>query len=107
MLPLVVIGRDGREQALEAAHGCMLMETLRDASTGIEGTCGGAMSCGSCHVYVGDEWAAQLPPRSEDEQAMLEAIGDFVEIRPGSRLSCQIAMQAKLAGLKLEVAPAV
>ena len=83
------------------------MDTLRDADTGIEGTCGGAMSCGTCHVYVDPSWADRLPPKGEDEAAMLEAISDFVELRPSSRLSCQIAIDDSLDGLRLEIAPPV
>lgn len=94
-------------RTLDAAMDCSLMDTLRDGNTGIEGTCGGAMSCGTCHVYVDAEWLAQLPARTEDEQMMLDAIAEFVEIRPTSRLSCQIPMHSALAGIKVTIAPAV
>ena len=107
MTDVQVIGRDGVERTIDAANGCPLMESLREANTGIEGTCGGACSCGTCHVYVAAEWAARLPAKSEDEAMMLDAIGEFVEIRPTSRLSCQIPMKDKLAGLSVEVAPPV
>lgn len=107
MTQLKVLRRDGAEEGIDAAPGELLMEVLREANTGIEGTCGGAMSCGTCHVYVSDDWLRHLPPRSEDEQAMLDAIGDFVEIRPNSRLSCQIRCSEKLSGLIVEVAPAI
>ena len=107
MPELIVTGRDGAQSTIDASVGSPLMEVLREASTGIEGTCGGAMSCGTCHVYVAAEWASRLPPKSEDEIAMLEAIGDFVEIRPNSRLSCQIRVNDALNGLRVEVAPAV
>lgn len=99
--------RDGSEHTLDADAGMPLMETLRDAGFGIEGTCGGAMSCGTCHVYVADAWLAKLPPKSDDEAAMVEAISDFVQLRPGSRLSCQLLPDATLDGLQVEIAPPV
>lgn len=105
-MPLVhVEGRDGAARELEAQSGCSLMDALRDGGAGVDGTCGGMMSCGTCHVYVAAEWVARLPAKSEDEQAMLEAIGELVSLRPGSRLSCQIPMEPGLAGLRLSVAP--
>ncbi len=102
-----VTGRDGAERALEATGGCALMDTLRDAGTGIDGTCGGMMSCGTCHVYVDPAWSDRLAPKSDDEQMMLDAIGELVELRPSSRLSCQIAVTDALDGLKVEIAPPV
>ena len=98
--------REGSERELDALAGCALMDALRDANTGVDGTCGGAMSCGTCHVYVDAAWADRLPPKSEDEAAMLEAIAEIVPVKPNSRLSCQIPMSEALSGLSLEIGPA-
>ncbi|MDB5987413.1 MAG: ferredoxin [Nevskia sp.] len=105
MAEVRVTGRDGSERRLEASNGIALMDTLRDAGTGVEGTCGGACACGTCHVYVAQNWVDKLPPKSEDEQMMLEAIGELVEVRSTSRLSCQIQISDTLAGLALEIGP--
>lgn len=107
MAAVQVQGRDGVEQTIDATTGIALMESLRDANTGVDGTCGGAMSCGTCHVYVDPGWASRLPARSDDEAAMLEAIGELVPLRACSRLSCQLPMTEELSGLKVEIAPAV
>ncbi len=95
----------GAERKLDAPNGRPLMEALRDASLDLLGTCGGQCSCGTCHVYVNPAWAEQLPPRSEDEQLMLEGIGELVEVRPNSRLSCQIPVDDELSGLEVEIGP--
>jgi 2Fe-2S ferredoxin len=97
--------RDGREHLLEAASGRPLMEVLREAAIGVEGTCGGACACGTCHVYLAPAWLQRLPAPGEDEQMMLEAIGELVEVRPASRLSCQIAMSEELSGISVEIGP--
>lgn len=105
MASVKVIGRDGSMCEIAALGGCPLMEALRDASTGVDGTCGGACSCGTCHVYVHPDWIDRLPAKGEDEQAMLDAIGELVPLREGSRLSCQIPISEALQGLVVEIAP--
>jgi 2Fe-2S ferredoxin len=64
---------------------------------GIIGECGGALACATCHVYVDEAWFAKVGARSEMEGQML----DFspVEVKPNSRLSCQLTMSAELDGL--------
>jgi len=104
MAKLRVTTRDGAQTTLEGS-GRPLMEALRDANTGVQGICGGMCACGTCHVYVADAWTAKLPPKGPDEEAMLEAIGELVEVRPVSRLSCQIPLDDGLDGLELEIGP--
>ncbi len=107
MAEIQVIQRDGSERSIDAPAGEPLMEALRDEDTGVEGTCGGTCSCGTCHVYVDPAWQHRVGAQGEDEEMMLEALAEFVEIRPGSRLACQICMSDELHGLKVEIAPPV
>ena len=65
--------------------------------------CGGVRQCGTCHVYVDDEWAAQVGPPGDDEAEMLEALADFIEVKPTSRLSCQIHITEELDGLRVHI----
>jgi 2Fe-2S ferredoxin len=65
---------------------------------GIVGECGGGLACATCHCYVDAAWTAKTGgPSSQDEIDMLEMTA--AEIRPESRLSCQIEMTAELDGL--------
>lgn len=105
MAKVQVTDRDGNQHTLEAPEGEPLMETLRDQDMDVEGICGGQCACGTCHVYIDDAWVDKLPAREEDEEMMLEAIEDMVEVKKGSRLSCQIEMDDSLDGLQVEVAP--
>ena len=65
---------------------------------GILGECGGGLACATCHCYVDDAWADKAgAPTSQDERDMLDST--TAEVRPTSRLSCQIEMSAALDGL--------
>ena len=69
---------------------------LRFAIPGIEGDCGGAGACATCHVYVDEAWLAKTGEKSAMEESML----DFAEnVEPNSRLSCQIKVSDDLDGL--------
>jgi 2Fe-2S ferredoxin len=105
MIEVRATDRDGKQHALRAEIGRPLMEVLREADVGVEGTCGGACACGTCHVYVGAAWAGRLPPPSDDEQMMLDAIAELVDVRTESRLSCQIPISQELAGISVEIGP--
>jgi len=102
MPTLHVTSTAGETQNIEAANGATMMEVLQTAGL-VEGTCGGAASCGTCHVYFTDK--AIAAERTEDEGYMLEGLEDFVEIREGSRLSCQLKVTEAHDGLKIEIAP--
>ena len=68
---------------------------------GIEAECGGALSCGTCHVYLTAPASAVLPAPSEAESSMLEVVA--AERRSDSRLACQIVITPDLSGLFVEI----
>lgn len=97
---ITVTDRDGRQHVLEAREGDKAMEAIRNSGVPIAALCGGVCSCATCHVYVNEAWLDKLPPRSEDEEALLELVE---ELRPNSRLSCQIMMESALDGIEVEL----
>jgi 2Fe-2S ferredoxin len=100
---LVVFDRDGREHTVEGLDGWRVMEIIRDQGLPIKAECGGAASCGTCHVYVDEAWLPKLyPMRAEEEDRLAE---DAFEVKANSRLSCQILMSAALDGLIVRLAP--
>jgi 2Fe-2S ferredoxin len=107
MIDIEVTERDGTTRTIAGSTGASLMEVLRDADTGVEGTCGGVCACGTCHVYVSASWLLKLPPKAPDEADMLEALGGVGEVRADSRLACQIELRDELSGLAVEIAPVV
>jgi len=91
---------DGSAHTISIDEGTTLMEAGRDNNMGIEGTCGGSLSCATCHVIFSDEDYAKVGAPSDDEMDMLElAFG----VTPTSRLGCQIRMSDALDGLTVHV----
>ena len=101
MTKVTYIDAAGASRTVDAQIGSTVMETaLRNSVPGIEAECGGACACATCHVYVAPQWMAQLPPREDMEEGMLESAW---EPRANSRLSCQIHLTAALDGLEVTV----
>jgi len=99
---IYVEDRDGAEHRMEAPEGWRVMEVIRDYGLPIKAECGGACACGTCHVYVSEDWTEKLHPPSDEELEMLD--GAF-EVEDRSRLCCQILTQDALDGLRLSLAP--
>jgi 2Fe-2S ferredoxin len=99
MIHITYTDSQGTSRTVEAQEGSTVMETaLRNSIPGIDAECGGACACATCHVYVADEWSEIVGKPSQMEEDML----DFAfEVRPTSRLSCQIKVSPALDGLKV------
>jgi 2Fe-2S ferredoxin len=68
---------------------------------GIQGECGGSLSCATCHVHVDGDWLAKTGEKGDFEEAMLDmADGEVTDV---SRLSCQIEASDDLDGIRLIV----
>ena len=90
---------------VQSRNGQSLMQAAVDAGIdGIAADCGGLLTCATCHVYVQEPWASQLPAASADELGMLEFVA--APRQSGSRLSCQIMLSDALEGMTV-VLPAV
>ena len=92
---------DGATRMVEAPEGSTAMEAaVRNSIPGIDADCGGACACATCHVYVDELWRERVGEPSDMEEDMLDFAFD---VRPSSRLSCQIVLSAKLDGLVLHL----
>ncbi|MDX2263556.1 MAG: 2Fe-2S iron-sulfur cluster-binding protein [Hyphomicrobiales bacterium] len=100
---IIVTDKAGVTHELEAVEGWRVMEILRDYKIGVEGTCGGACSCATCHVVIDDEWVSRLHPARDEETDLLDTLPI---LHDASRLACQIIWDESLNGLKLTVAQA-
>ncbi len=99
MTKITFIAHDGAARLVEAQNGMSVMEAaIRNGVPGIDAECGGACACATCHVYVDEAYAALVGPASTLENDML----DFAsEVKPNSRLACQIEVGDDLDGLIL------
>jgi 2Fe-2S ferredoxin len=97
MPKITYIDHSGTARTVDAEVGATVMETaIKNGVPGIEAECGGACACATCHVHVDDHWYPVVGPPSPMEEDML----DFgYDVRPNSRLSCQIKVTDALDGL--------
>jgi 2Fe-2S ferredoxin len=82
-------------------------ETAREAALyndvpGIDGDCGGACACATCHVHIDPAWIDRVGRLQQD--SMECQLLQFAEgATADSRLACQIRMTEQLNGLILHV----
>ena len=97
MPKITFIEHDGTVHTVDAELGSSVMATaMKGGVTSIVAECGGACSCATCLVHVDEKWFPQVGPPSPQEEDML----DFAyEVKPTSRLSCQIKVTEALDGL--------
>jgi ferredoxin len=82
-----------------------IMELVRMYELAPEGTigiCGGMAMCASCQCYVLND--VLKTERNDDEEAMLS---EAFNVKPNSRLGCQIHITEDLDGLEIELATEV
>ena len=101
MPKITYVEHGGREHRVEVPLGLSVMRGAVDNNIpGIDADCGGECACATCHVYVDEAFVAKVGGPSPMEEDML----DFAyEVRPNSRLSCQIRVSDELDGLTVTV----
>lgn len=101
MAKITYITHDGNEHSIDADNGTTVMENaVRNSIPGIEAECGGACACATCHIYIDKDWVDVVGKPEAIEEDML----DFAyEMKPESRLSCQVTVSDKLDGLIIRI----
>ena len=101
MPKITYIDHKGASRSIDADVGSTVMETaVKNQVPGIEAECGGACACATCHVYVDGAWTEAAGKPAAMEEDMLDFAYD---VRPNSRLSCQIKVRDALDGLVVTV----
>jgi len=94
---------DGSSRVCVNFEGMTLMQlAVGNLVDGIDALCGGMMQCATCHCYIDAAWLTRTGQAGPNERAMLEAINSG-DIRPESRLSCQVQLGEELDGLIVHI----
>jgi 2Fe-2S ferredoxin len=97
VVKITYIEANGAEHAVDVPVGWSVMEgAVKNGIPGILADCGGSCACGTCRVYVPEEWRAKTGKSHDMEDATIEVHDDQT---PGKRLGCQIKVSADLDGL--------
>ena len=101
MITITIIDREDKKHQLQLDENCglNLMEVCKTNDIDVEGVCGGAALCATCHCHIESEHA--LNPKEDAEIAMLNQCFD---IKKNSRLACQIPVSNKIDGLIIRLA---
>jgi ferredoxin, 2Fe-2S len=101
MAKITFIQHTGAEATVDSVPGMTVMETaVKHQVSGIDADCGGACACATCHVYIEPGWEDKVGQRNPMEEDMLDFAFD---VRPNSRLSCQIKVSDAIDGLRVRV----
>ncbi len=99
MAKITYVDFNGTKREVTVENGMNLMEgAVTNMVPGIDGDCGGACACATCHVHVDPAWLSKLPPMEDLEDMMLGLVDSRDE---NSRLSCQLKAAPELDGLIL------
>jgi 2Fe-2S ferredoxin len=96
-----IIEHTGTEHWIEGAVGTSVMgAVIAQRVPGMIGECGGNLSCATCHAYIDEQWLPLLPPPTKHEALMIECA---IDVRPNSRLTCQITINDSLDGIVMRL----
>jgi 2Fe-2S ferredoxin len=101
MVNVTYIESTGQQRTLQLEEGTSVMAgAVDDMIPGIEGECGGVLTCCTCHCYVDPGWVDKLPKPEQIESDLMEYVDDANEY---SRLSCQIKVTEEMDGLTVRI----
>jgi len=100
MLLIHVTTAQGATHEVSAEEGQTLLDAVTAAGVeGLLGECGGCCSCATCHCMVDESQLGLLAAPESSEAQMLDFVA--TERVAGSRLACQVKLQAQHQGLRL------
>jgi 2Fe-2S ferredoxin len=102
MAKVTYIEHNGTEHVVNVDNGMTAMEGARDSNIpGIDGDCGGACACSTCHAYLHPDWVEKVPAMDAMEEDMLDFA--FEPDMSRSRLTCQIVITDAMDGLIMQL----
>lgn len=101
MTTLIYVEANGTRHEIDAEVGSNVMQVAVDNQIdAIIGECGGILSCATCHCYVEPARFDELSEASDFEKEMLEGA---LDVKPNSRLSCQLVVTEAMEGMVFEL----
>ena len=98
---VVFVYPDGTRKECSGNIGESVLQIAHKNSVPIQGACEGSLACSTCHVIVEDkDFKGKLAVKSIQEEDMLDLAYD---LRPTSRLCCQIKLEPSLEGVVFHV----
>lgn len=91
---------NGIKKNVNASIGDSILEVANKNDIPLMGNCGGAISCGTCHIKFNKDTFNILTPATEDEEDIL----DIVISTPTSRLGCCVLVSEELNGAEITIA---
>ncbi len=102
IIDIIFVFPDESEKTCQANVGENLLNVIRNNEIPIPCSCGGALSCSTCHVILDDKNFELLNKKgqeaSEDEEDLLEVASG---LKDTSRLGCQIVLSEDMHGMKV------
>ena len=103
MVKVTFVEHDGARTEVHAEVGQSLMKAATYGKVpGVSADCGGNCACGTCRIYVPEEWRDSMPEMRPPEREMINFWNDHTD---GVRLSCQIKVNEGMDGLTLHLPP--
>lgn len=98
---LFFVSKGGDVKEVRAQVGLSVLEVAHKNDISLEGACGAALACSTCHVIIEDEgFYDAIPEASEEEEDMLDlAFG----LEKFSRLGCQIILTEEMDGMRIRL----
>lgn len=92
----------GENIAVSVDRSDSVMSFARDANVrSVIGRCGGYATCGTCHMYASAENPNSIRQTPSEESDVIAGMGE--ELRPSSRLTCQIHVTPNSPDLEFDV----
>jgi 2Fe-2S ferredoxin len=101
MPKVTFILQDGTQRTVEAPENWSVLQVaLEHKIPGLEGVCGGAMACSTCHVWIHPGWVARVTAQDNEQTEEEHDILDLAfHVNETSRLGCQVKINEALDGL--------
>lgn len=99
MATITFIDPEGNRTTVQAEPGQTLLEIAEEHGAKMGSACGGVCACSSCHCYI----RQGLDELEEMEDAEADRLDMGFDVRPNSRLGCQVQVPDEPGDMVVEI----